>query len=308
MRPIQELAPSFPLISIIMPTYNRAGLIGETIQSIRDQTYANWELIIVDDGSEDETEAVIRSFHENRIRYFQAGRMGIGGKIKNLGLQQAEGSFIAFNDSDDLWAKEKLSKQVHALLSFPEAGFCLTNGYNFREKGKPLDYFMKQMEGFICQDILIPLFRAEATVFTQVLMMRRECLGKAGNFREVKSFSDADFIINLARHYKAVLLYEPLVYRRLHDDNYIHANWEKSYFEGLAIIKENADLNLVPPSVIQDALFRLHINFGEKYLQLRETRKAVLQFLNAWKKKPFHTAAPRKIAKAFLRAFKTRVS
>src|SRR6187549_1636408 len=120
-----------PKVSIILPTYNRAGLIMETIESIRTQTYSNWELIIVDDGSDDNTEEKISHLKDEKIQFIKAGRIGIGGKIKNIGLSNASGEFIAFNDSDDLWHKTKLEKQVAALQEHPEAGFCLTGGYNF---------------------------------------------------------------------------------------------------------------------------------------------------------------------------------
>src|SRR5687767_9877323 len=108
----------FPKVSIILPTYNRAEFIGETIDCILHQTYGNWELIIVDDGSDDGTEQVINKFQDKRIRFFKAGRIGIGGRIKNTGIHQSSGEFLAFIDSDDLWAHTKLEKQVNALLEY----------------------------------------------------------------------------------------------------------------------------------------------------------------------------------------------
>src|SRR5690349_3390116 len=104
-----------PTISIILPTYNRAALIGETIASVRLQTYTTWELIIIDDGSDDHTEEVVAAIGDHRIRFYKAGRIGIGGAVKNIGLEKATGELIAFIDSDDLWAPTKLEKQVNAL-------------------------------------------------------------------------------------------------------------------------------------------------------------------------------------------------
>src|SRR6059058_3320007 len=99
-------------ISIIMPTYNRAAYIGETIRSILTQTYQNWELIIIDDGSEDNTEDLVKRIGDERINFYKAGRIAVNGKIKNMGLEKAKGELIAFIDSDDLWAETKLEKQV----------------------------------------------------------------------------------------------------------------------------------------------------------------------------------------------------
>src|SRR5687767_2668980 len=112
-------------VSIIMPTYNRAEFILETVESIRGQSYSNWELIIVDDGSEDNSEAIIAALKDEKIRFYKAGRTGLVGKIKNMGLEKATGELIAFMDSDDLWEKTKLEKQLAALDQYPEAGFSL---------------------------------------------------------------------------------------------------------------------------------------------------------------------------------------
>ena len=107
-----------------MPTYNRANYIDKTIESVRNQTYNNWELIIVDDGSEDNTGETVSRIKDERIRFYKAGRIAINGKIKNIGIEKANGELIAFIDSDDLWAETKLEKQIAALQEYPEAAFC----------------------------------------------------------------------------------------------------------------------------------------------------------------------------------------
>jgi len=149
---------SCPKISILMPTYNRGAFIGETIESILNQTYQNWELIIVDDGSDDDTEEVISQVKDQRIRFYKAGRIAINGKIKNIGLEKAKGELIAFIDSDDLWAETKLEKQVSVLQEYPEAGFSLTGGFNFRTVNQPIDFFYKQREGLRYGDIFISIW------------------------------------------------------------------------------------------------------------------------------------------------------
>jgi len=288
----------FPKVSIIIPTYNRAGLIMETIKSISNQTYTNWELIIVDDGSEDNTGDIIAQLKDDRIQFYKAGRTGIGGKIKNTGLGKAKGELIAFIDSDDLWAATKLEKQVDAMKRYPEAGFCLTNGYNFREPGKPIDYFYKERLGERSDTIFIDLFQSKVTLFAQVLMFRKDCLQLTGLFKEEKSFSDLDFIITLASHFKAVILFEPLVFRRLHDANYITPNWEKSYYEGIEIIKSNREK--LPSSIFRNALFRTYIDLGEKCLLYRQRIKAIKKFLKGWQYKPLSIVPLKKTAKTIL--------
>ncbi|MFM6924524.1 MAG: glycosyltransferase family 2 protein [Ferruginibacter sp.] len=291
-------------ISIIMPTYNRGHLIAESVESIRKQTYRNWELIIIDDGSDDDTEKMILNDNDGRIQFHKAGRTGIGGKIKNIGLEKASGELIAFIDSDDLWAETKLEKQVAALIQYPEAGFCLTGGYNFRNSGEPVDFFYKQQQGELFDSVFIAIFRSEIAVFTQALLLRKQCIEVTGSFKEEKSFSDVDFILSLASHFKAVILYEPLVYRRLHNQNYITSNWSKSYNESIEMIRGYRHRKMITDTVSRNALFNLHINFGEKCLKNKLRRKAAWQFFKAWINKPLSIIPVKKIAKSFLHSVK----
>ena len=161
-----------------MPTYNRAGFIMETIESIRQQTYKNWELIIADDGSEDETKFLVENLDDPRIFYLEFEHCGMGSRMKNLALKQSSGELVAFIDSDDLWHPFKLEKQITALKEFPITGFCVTNGYNFKQPFHPTDFFYKQKQGYRIGELFIPFFQSELAGFTQALMIRRKCLEK----------------------------------------------------------------------------------------------------------------------------------
>jgi len=274
-----------PLISIILPTYNRADLIIETIESIQQQTYSNWELIIIDDGSDDNTEEVIAQIKDERIQFYKAGRIGIVGKIKNTGIAKANGELIAFIDSDDLWAETKLEKQMIALQQYPEAGFSLTGGYNFRKLNEPLEYFYQQREGIRYDNIFIPFFKSEVATTMPSLILRKQCLLTSGLFKQSKPFSDVEFILDLARHFKAVILYEPLLYRRLHETNDSDSNWVKRHYEGIEMILSYK--NSLPQKILDDCLFRSYINFGERCLKYKKRRRAMSSFFSAWKLKPF---------------------
>lgn len=111
------------MISIIMPSYNTANYIEASIESVRHQTYENWELIIVDDCSTDDTDEVVRPFlSDRRIRYLKNEQNSGAAISRNRALREAKGKWIAFLDSDDLWLPEKLEKQV---------AFMEQNGYHF---------------------------------------------------------------------------------------------------------------------------------------------------------------------------------
>src|SRR5688572_27262369 len=103
------------LISVVIPTFNRAHLISEAIESVLAQSYPNWELIIVDDGSTDETQSLIRNFSDTRIRYFRIEHSGSFGTVRNFGIQASKGEYIAFLDSDDIWDPMKLEKQLQTI-------------------------------------------------------------------------------------------------------------------------------------------------------------------------------------------------
>ena len=287
-------------ISIIIPTYNGKKYIRETIESVINQTWQNWELIIIDDGSEDNTCEIISAMNDPRIHIHKVGRIGIVGRLLNLGLEKASGDLIAFLDHDDLWAPTKLAKQVEALQAYPAAGFCVTGGYNFQNMNEPLEYFYKQREGIRYDDLLNACFKSEVAGFTQALMIRKECLLHAGVTE--KTSADLVFIIDLAMRFKGIILYEPLFFRRLHNNNLSATRWEKLHLEGLEMIRSYKDS--LPPDVFKDALFRSHLNLGEKYLKRGNKGKAIQQFFRAWDKKPFTIIPLRKIAKTMLYSLK----
>jgi len=110
------------LVSIIVPTYNRSHLIGEAIQSVIDQSYENWELIIVDDGSTDDTRKRVEEFKDDRIRYYFIEHSGIIGNVRNVGLRYVRGDYIAFLDSDDIWLPNKLDYQLSLLKKYRKRG------------------------------------------------------------------------------------------------------------------------------------------------------------------------------------------
>jgi glycosyltransferase involved in cell wall biosynthesis len=288
-----------PDISIILPTWNRVGLLEATIRSIRAQSFVNWELIIVDDGSTDHTKEMVLDLGDDRIRYYYTRHTGVGGRNRNIGLSLSKGAFIAFMDSDDLWMPNKLQAQMRALWNYPTAGFTVTNGYNFMEEGKPLEFFYRERSGWQFGSVYESYFRSELAGFTQALLFRRECLVLTGGLRESGSFSDVHFLLRLALNYPAVILYEPLIQRRLHGNNYIHHNWKESCLEGFTILEENK--SILPPSLRRQAFFRFHINFGEKYLKYHQPARAIGEFAKAWWMKPGSLTPVKKSAKAFLR-------
>ena len=119
------------LVSVITPAFNSGRFVSETINSVLSQTYQNWELIIVDDGSTDETVKIVKSFQEkdNRIKLFENESNKGSAFSRNLALRNAKGKWIAFLDSDDVWHPEKLEKQI----KFMTENNCLFSYTNYSE-------------------------------------------------------------------------------------------------------------------------------------------------------------------------------
>lgn len=127
-----------PLVSVIMPTHNCGAFISDSIQSVLNQTYENWELLVVDDGSTDETPEILRdvSMRDSRVRVIQIPQSGAA-RARNAAIDAAKGEYLAFLDSDDLWRTEKLEKQI-SYMRENNINFSCTAYGQIDEQGKSL--------------------------------------------------------------------------------------------------------------------------------------------------------------------------
>ena len=131
--------PGVPgLVSILVPTYQRGTLIAEAIDSILAQSYQNFEAIIVDDGSTDETREVVARYHDPRIKYFYKENGGLS-SARNFGLDRSNGEFIAFLDSDDIWLSWKLAAQIELFHQRADVGMSWTDMSSFVTGGTIVD-------------------------------------------------------------------------------------------------------------------------------------------------------------------------
>jgi teichuronic acid biosynthesis glycosyltransferase TuaG len=172
-----------------MPAYNTEKFIGESIQSVVDQTYANWELLVVDDGSTDKTADIIRSFaaQDNRVKYLfqQNGRQA---KARNTAIENSHGTLLAFLDADDLWLPEKLERQLQALEA-TNADVVYSNGIIIYEPGatpgrNDFAIVAGTIEGRKMLDILL----LQNRIPTQSVLVRNEAYRNAGLFDESPKF------------------------------------------------------------------------------------------------------------------------
>jgi glycosyltransferase involved in cell wall biosynthesis len=199
-------------ISIVIPTYNRAHLIAATINSVLAQTIADFEVIIVDDGSTDQTADVIKKIvhdgvdsrgKEPPIRCLYQSNQGQS-VARNNGIAHAAGNWIAFVDSDDVWLPQKLELQVEALRAFPQCGACFTDA-RLVDRGSlnttAFQYSGKHHEGSngVASDYVKPLARTFGGTWIQTLVARTDLVKKIGGFDpEIHFAEDHDFLFRLA--------------------------------------------------------------------------------------------------------------
>lgn len=198
-------------VSIIIPIYNAEKTILETIQSVQSQSFTDWELIVIDDGSTDNSVKIVEEIKESRLQLFCYENAGAT-VARNRGLAQANGNFIAFLDADDLWSEDKLVLQLAALQNNPDAGvaYCWTSFID--EQGK-IFFLQKPVwhQGNVYRDLLLRNFLACGSI----PLIRREAIAAVGEFDpHLKSCQDWEYWLRLAKNWSFVIVPKYLVFYR----------------------------------------------------------------------------------------------
>lgn len=213
-----EAAIPMPMVSVVVPTYNRAGLLKETLDSIFSQTFTDFELIIIDNMSDDGTESYVRGIQDPRVRYFRNPNNGIIAVSRNLGIEKSRGTYVAFCDDDDLWLPEKLEKQVE---HFADEGIscvasdCIPIG-EVKYFSKTLSFRNREFfRDFSYKDTLLFL----NPVISSSVISRRDYLISLNGFDESSDFrfiEDWELWLRLSRKGPIRILTEPLLMYRMY--------------------------------------------------------------------------------------------
>ena len=255
-RPIPSGTPA---VSVVIPAYNRAATIAAAIASVLRQTWEDFELIVVDDGSTDGTLAAAAAITDPRLRLVPAPRnLGAAG-ARNLGVAEARGAWIAFQDSDDEWLPEKLEKQM-ARLAAPAPGggdwvgaYCglLTVGALDARAGERtrLTYTPDPAITAVEGDILAPLLEKNL-ISTQTLVVRRDLFLALGRFdEETTPIEDWDFVIRLAAEGPVAFVDEPLVHQRF-SPNSITRHVERRLASQRRLVEKHRALYEARPAIL----------------------------------------------------------
>lgn len=294
-----------PKVSVVIPTYNRAGKVGDAIDSALSQTFPDLEVIVVDDGSSDDTGTVLREAYGDRIRYFAQTNQGASA-ARNKGLEEARGEWIAFLDSDDRWEKVKLESQFEALKRFgSRCGVCYTD---VRFMNHPETRTMLEMGqdsyrhdddmgiNEEAQRIVLSPGGAGMVVCPSSVIARADVVAQAGSFdTNLKFGEDSEFIFRLALHTKFCYVNRPLVLFDRSPDEERHlgtsAEWNKKEFvlrqtqlrfEKLLSLKEKVPVEV--KQLIHTGLGAAHSGLANCHLQAgaySEARREASQAVRA---------------------------
>lgn len=208
------------MVSIVLPTYNRCYCIGRAIDSVLRQTYTDFELLVIDDASTDDTETLIQKIAETdaRVRYFRQPQNSGASAARNEGIRRAKGSCIAFQDSDDVWKADKLEKQMRILEEDPEIGlvYCMYEGR--KKDGTFVHIPDDSMEKSLLHGDMYRLLLQGNVIGAPTAVVRRECLAKSGLFdEELTCLEDWELFLRIAKEQKIGYVDEPLLFSDLHE-------------------------------------------------------------------------------------------
>ena len=249
-----------PFVSVIIPTYNRAQLLVKALQSVFNQTYQRFEILVVDDNSSDNTSEIINNFNDNRIKYFRLSENQGAPAARNIGLKNATGELIAFLDSDDQWLETKLEKQIEMFNKDTNIGLVYTGiktiNNNFTKITLP------QKKGDLSKSILIKNYVGT----TSSVMIKKDLIDEVGGFDlTFTSCQDWDLFIRLSQKCKFDFVKEPLVLYFEHSGARISTNSKSVVYGHLNIHKKY--INLIKKLSISE-IQKHYLNIGKIFMKV----------------------------------------
>ncbi len=211
-----------PLVSIVIPTYLRDNLLTKAIDSILNQTFDNFEVLVVDGARSESTRDLIRSFEDGRLRYIPQRGKGIA-NARNLGVLKAKGEFIAFLDDDDRWRDNKLERQLELFEELPSNYGLIYTAFNYYHltRGKILGTKRPKARGYVYKALL-----KDNITGTSTIMVKRECFKRAGIFREnFPTCEDWDMWLRMSKICYFGAIDEPLVDYSIHPGQFSFAKY-----------------------------------------------------------------------------------
>ena len=234
-----------PLVSVIVPTYNRSSLISETIEAILEQIYSNFELVVISDGSSDDTDEVVESYVGQKVSLVRIPHCGFPARPRNYGIRKSSGKYIAFCDDDDLWLPDKLDKQVEFMERNPGVGLCSGYAIEVDQFGEVL--YVPPEDKVVYKEFDFDQLIRTNYIKNSTTMVRRTCLEKVGMFDEAPNFraiEDYDLWLRIAWQYRVVQVPFMLAKTRRHSGNISRSKVGKC-INWLKVLQKHEDIGYV---------------------------------------------------------------
>ena len=262
-----------PLVSVIMNCYNCEKYLKESIESVINQTYKNWEIIFWDNQSTDNSAQIVKSHNDNRIKYFYAPEFTPLGKARNLAIEKTNGKWIAFLDCDDLWDKEKL-KLSFLELEKNKNKFNISLIYSrsivIDENNIEIRRDSKSPSGKIYDKLLI---EGDFIVFSSIIV-RKDILNKNGNIAENLNYcEDYDLLLKISKDYEAIGIDKYLTYYRMHDNNITSTKIYDNNIEVVKLLEEYIKNNNLSFNIKYNILLNNSYRLGSLTIKLLLKRK-----------------------------------
>ncbi len=212
------------MVSVIIPTHNRSKMLERAIESVLEQTYKHFELIIVDDDSIDDTPKTVREIDDPRIRYHRNETNRGGSGSRNVGIGLSKYGLIAFLDDDDMWLPTKLEKQVAVLECASDDHCGVYTGLVKIRDGTAISKKVNRAEG----DLFDELLWENIIGSTSCVLLRKECVKEVGGFKEgLPASQELELYLRLSLKYKFKSIPEPLVKYSIHENKQITSDYSK---------------------------------------------------------------------------------
>ena len=227
------------LVSIIMNCHNGEKYLKESLKSIINQTYKDWELIFFDNVSSDQSKKILKEFNDERIKYFKSDNFINLYDARNLAVKKTNGDYISFLDTDDMWAKDKLEKQINFIKKNSNYKILYSNYYVLKNNEKQIMYKNELPSGFITQKLLDFYGIGINTVFLDKSIFEQY------NFKkDLNIIGDFDFFIQTSKKFQIGYISDPLTFYRIHENNFTKKNFKMYINELSNWIRENEKILL----------------------------------------------------------------
>ena len=266
-------------VTVLIPTYNRADMILPALEGVWDQTHTDYDVVVVDDGSTDNTEQILQPVM-SRIRYIKKENGGPSSS-RNVGLSHIDSDYVAFLDSDDRWEPTHLEMILKKFQEQPDLGLITTSRIEM-PKGIP----RPRLPASSIDGDLFPLLFERNFITTSGTVVRRECFNKVGMFNEdLMQVGDYDMWLRIARAYPIAFIKELRVRYGVHAHN-ISKNELRHKHCQKKVLEANYDAQRVAPKIFHIRLAEVLKNMGRIYLQQAERRRARQCFTDSLRIRP----------------------